>query len=86
MIESKTPRTDAEFLDDDGLHLVGTLLQAVGLCRRLERELAQAVRERDEARACLREAMEHAQDHTWFLDINEHRAEWARWRKALGEG
>ena len=70
---SETPRTDAELATVGRFHAPWPNIE-VDFARQLERELAEATKQRDEARECLREAI------ALFADDSNR----ARWREAAG--
>jgi hypothetical protein len=71
---SETPRTDAMVKDSVDGYSFGYAWASV-----LERELNQAIKERDKARECLREAIAYRDRTMSGYDLQE-------WLEALGEG
>lgn len=71
---SDTPRTDAEAIRLDDW---GDSMFYPDFARQLERELNQAIKERNEARECLREAIQFRNTELNGYDLD-------RWKMAAG--
>lgn len=74
---SDTPRTNASI---GANHFNAWSFTAAEHARQLERELNQAIKERDDARECLREAVRHADSFPEAYPIEQVE----RWREAAG--
>ena len=77
---SETPRTDAELATVGRFHAPWPNIE-VDFARQLERELAEATKQRDEARECLRYAVEL---HSNYDDVTVSDRTLNRWREAAG--
>jgi hypothetical protein len=77
---SDTPRTDKimKSLDNDSDSTLRYIAIGYEFARQLERELNQAIKERDKARECLREAICYRDSSMSGYDLEE-------WREAAGE-